>query len=77
MGQRLGREVKLARSRGRKKKKIEKRRAVVWVGNEWRKRWIEAGQEKWVGQRLGRRYRLARWKKREKYLRKEGERSEE
>ena len=51
MGQRLGRVVKLARSRGRKKKKkLEKRRAVVWVGNEWRKRWIEAGQEKWVGQ---------------------------
>ena len=50
---------------------------MVWVGNEWRKRWIEAGQEKWVGQRLGRRYRLARWKKREKYLREKGERSEE
>ena len=46
----LGTEVALARSGGRKKKKIEKRRAVVWVGNEWRKRWIEAGQEKWVGQ---------------------------
>ena len=60
-----------------RKKKLEKRRAVVWVGNEWRKRWIEAGHEKWVGQRLGRRYRLARWKKREKYLREEGERSEE
>ena len=37
MGWRLGREVRLARSRGRKKEKkkeIEKRRAVVWVGDE-------------------------------------------
>ena len=43
-------------SGGRKKKKNEreKRRAVTWVGGEWRKRWVKAGQERWVDQQLGR-----------------------
>ena len=35
-------------SGGRKKKKNEreKRRAMTWVGGEWRKRWVRARQER-------------------------------